>query len=385
MAPDRPRGVLPQSDAWAGEVEPLLLDQIDAAVIALDGGGVISHWNAQAETLYGWSRDDVLGLDVRSLGLLVPASPGEANPLIEGLSAGESRQGEFELRRNDGTPVLAFVKSAPLHAPDGQVIGSTWTSVDATERSAAEFALRRRNAEGTSQDVTEQREAERALRASEQARHRLLAQLVTAQDDERRRLAVDIHDYAIQVLHAAVLRAEALTDLLTTPEQVEAAQPVEDALRSAVANLRRIVAGARLPGLDGVDLVPALEAYLEEVAADWPVRHRLESRVDREPLPEVRAMLFRIVVEAVVNARKHSDANALTVTVESHDSGVRVEVVDDGRGFNPAESGPVDAGHYGLAAMTDRAEMAGGWLRIHSQPGAGTRIEAWIPDRGADR
>ncbi|MDX6398537.1 MAG: hypothetical protein QOJ43_1945, partial [Gaiellaceae bacterium] len=232
----------------------------------------------------------------------------------------------------------------------------------------------------TSQDVTEQREAELALRASERTRGRLLAQLVTAQDDERRLLAADIHDHAIQLLHTAVLRAEALADLLADPQQIAAVQPVQEALRGAVVNLRQVIAGVRLPTLDGVEFVEALDAYLDEVTADWPVRHRFESRVTREPRPEVRAVLFRIVVEAVVNARKHSEASALTVIVESDDAGIGVEVADDGRGFEHGAAGPVDAGHFGLATMKERAELAGGWLTVHSRPGAGTRIEVWLPD-----
>lgn len=485
MIASRKPADLPDDGRWNGEVESFLLDHIDAAVIALDLDGKITHWNAHAQALYGWSRDEVLGRDVRTIGL-VPSELGALDSMIDRLRAGQGSEGEYELRRKDGTPFLALVKDAPLRARDGRLIGSVGISVDVTERGAIEAALRQRNAEllraervaqlvswewdlatdvlrfsesagesplgldippsrtfkdmlekrihpddrerlrqtatdaiaagtgfridfrgltpggrvrhvscmaevetdpagrpirvwGTSQDVTEQRDAEGALRQSESARRRLLAQLVTAEDDERRRLAADIHDYAVQVLHAAVLRAEALANLLTTREQGEAAGRVEDTLRSAVVNLRNIVAGARLPALDGVEFMPALEAYLDEATADWPVRHRLESRLVREPLPELRAVLFRIVVEAVVNARKHSSASALTVTVENRDDGVSVQVADDGRGFTPDATTLVGAGHYGLASMKERAELAGGWLRVHSKPGAGTRVETWVP------
>jgi signal transduction histidine kinase len=94
-------------------------------------------------------------------------------------------------------------------------------------------------------------------------------------------------------------------------------------------------------------------------------------------------VLLRIVVEAVVNARKHSNARALTVTVESDEAGVRVEVVDDGRGFSPGATGPLEAGHFGLATMKERAELAGGWLRVHSEPGACTKVETWLPNHAA--
>jgi signal transduction histidine kinase len=113
------------------------------------------------------------------------------------------------------------------------------------------------------------------------------------------------------------------------------------------------------------------------------VTYRVDSRLAHEPGPELRAVLFRIVVEAVFNARKHSGARELTVTVEGENGGVRVEVRDDGQGFALGTNGRVSLEHYGLASMKERAEMVGGWFRVHSQPGAGTKVQAWVPDPGA--
>jgi PAS domain S-box-containing protein len=474
-----------EDDTWDGEVEALLLDQIDAAVIALDLDGNVTHWNAHAERIYGWSREEVLGRDVESIGLAA-AGPGRKEAAMERLRSGRSSERDVEVLRKDGSSFLAFAKDAPLHSPSGRLIGYVGVSVDVTERREVEAAVGRRNAQlirakrvarldswewdleagflrvlgveetastsggsfdelvvahvhpgdrervretvaralaagrdyavefevqtpdgrprhllaigevetdadgkavkvwGISQDVTDQREAQLALRASELARRRLLLQLLTVEDDERRRLAADIHDDAIQVLHAALLRAEALSAALTDPKQSAAAGRVEETLRSAVGNLRNIVAGVRQPAFDGVDLVPAIEAYLDETTADWPVGHHVEARIGREPLPEVRAVLFRIVVEAVANARKHSEARRLTVRVESDVGGVRVEVADDGRGFDEVAEGMREAGHYGLATMKERAELAGGWLKVHSTPGVGTTIESWVPHLSGD-
>lgn len=470
-----------QGGPWDGEVESLLLDQIDAAVIALDLRGVITHWNAHAERLYGWSREEALGRDASTMGFVRPDAE-RSDSVMEALRAGESWEGDVELVRRDGTPFLAFVKDAPLRGPDGRMVGFVGVSVDVSERRRVEAELRERNAAmlrakklarleswewnlqmdrieysgvgdegsdwgpagfehflatrvhsddrervrltvlraiaeredysldfkgltrdgatrhvttigevvtdddgeplrvwGISQDVTDQREAERALRSSEDARRRLLLQLVTAEDDERRRLAGDIHDDAIQVLHAALLRAEALAELVTEPTQSEAAQRVEDALRLTVRNLRNIVAGVRQPAFDGVDLVQAVEAYLQESMTDWRVSHTVETQMAKEPLPEVRAVLFRIVVEAAVNARKHSGAKTLKVRMDSDDEGVCVRVADDGCGMSDPSDAVGTVGHCGLATMKERAELAGGWLRVESSPGAGTTVEAWIP------
>jgi PAS domain S-box-containing protein len=482
-APSRPS----ELGHWDGEVETLLLDQIDAAVIALDLDGNVTHWNAHAERLYGWSRAEVLGRDAATIGF-APAASEKRAAAIEALRGGKNWEGDMERRRKDGSELLAFVKDAPLRSPDGRMIGFVGVSVDVTERRRVESMLQRRNATlqrakkvarleswewnlkmdvvvpvgagekrtadmrgsfeevlalrvhpddresvrqaaarlvaaghgytifdyrgmsadgetrhistiaevetdaegrpvrvwGVSQDVTEQREAERALRASERTRRRLLAQLVSAEDDERRRLAADIHDDAIQVLHAALLRTEALAAMLSDPAQEEAARQTEAALRKAVGNLRNIVAGVRQPSLDGVDLVEVVETYLEGATAEWDVTYAVEAHMTREPLPEVRAVLFRIVVEAVVNARRHSEAGRLTVRLESDDEGVRLQLADDGDGFALVADEVKEPGHYGLMTMRERAELAGGWLRVHTAPGAGTTIETWIPHLAAD-
>jgi PAS domain S-box-containing protein len=483
VATDNAPSSLPESGPWDGDVEPLLLDQIDAAVIALDLQGTITHWNAHAERLYGWTRDEVLGRDAATVGFS-PVDSETTGAAIAALRAGQNWEGDMERRRKDGSALLVNVKDVPLRSPSGELIGFVGVSTDITERRGVESALEQRNAAllrakkvarleswewnlhmdvvelvdaseirtaalrgsfeevlaarvhpddrervrraaaslvagerhyamvdyrgvtldgdvrhvstiaevetdaggrpvtvwGISQDVTEQREAELALRASERARRRLLAQLVTAEDDERRRIAADIHDDVIQVLHAALLRTEALSAMLEEPEQGEAAERAEGALRTAVGNLRNIVAGVRQPALAGVDLVHAVETYLEEATADWDVKREVESRMPFEPLPEVRAVLFRIVVEAVVNARKHSQARRLTVRLESDEDGVRVQVADDGQGFKEAEDAVGEAGHYGLATMRERAQLAGGWLRVHADRGR----EAWIPHLAAD-
>jgi signal transduction histidine kinase len=91
---------------------------------------------------------------------------------------------------------------------------------------------------------------------------------------------------------------------------------------------------------------------------------------------------YRIVQEAATNARKHSQANRLDVLVESSDGGIHVLVRDDGRGFpeEEPEEEKAEPGHLGIAAMRERAELAGGWLQIHTAADTGTILEAWVPD-----
>ena len=100
--------------------------------------------------------------------------------------------------------------------------------------------------------------------------------------------------------------------------------------------------------------------------------------------PQVRILLFRIFQEALVNVRKHAHATTVTVSLKTVDGGVMMRLSDDGAGFQASAAEPL-AGHLGLASMRERAEIAGGWWRLTSEPGRGTEISTWVPaPRDAD-
>jgi signal transduction histidine kinase len=94
--------------------------------------------------------------------------------------------------------------------------------------------------------------------------------------------------------------------------------------------------------------------------------------------PAIQGIVLKNISEALTNVEKHARATRVTVVTEGVNRGLRVEVRDNGKGFIVAESVRV-LGHIGLVALKERAQMAGGWCRIESEPGAGTRIEFWVP------
>lgn len=239
-------------------------------------------------------------------------------------------------------------------------------------------------------DVTERKQAEEKLRHSleilrrtVQERRTLLARLGEAQEEERRRIAADIHDDSIQVITAADLRLQAMLGGIGDPELRRGVDEVHETLKLAVERLRRLLFELRPPALDREGLAATLRAYLggTEGGPEFTVEDRLEA----EPPPEVRTVLFRIAQEAIVNARKHAEARGIRVSLASEDGGVRMTVIDDGRGFDAG--GTVAPGHVGLVTMIERAETAGGWCRVRSAPGEGTVVECWlpaVPDGGID-
>jgi signal transduction histidine kinase len=231
-------------------------------------------------------------------------------------------------------------------------------------------------------DVTETKRAEEqlhknmdVLRRTMQDRHRLLMRLEDAQEEERRRIAADIHDDPIQVISAADLRAQRLARQISDPQLRGEVEALQATLAQSVERLRHLLFELRPPSLDREGLVAALRAYVSGREGPDVV---IEDELPGEPAPDIRALLFRIAQEALTNAWKHSGAKRVTVSVVAEEGGIRLRIVDDGGGFDAAAP-PPDHGHIGLPTMVERAELAGGRCQIESQPGGGTTVDAWLP------
>ena len=212
----------------------------------------------------------------------------------------------------------------------------------------------------------------------EKQRQMLLGRLVTAQEAERKAIAEDIHDDAVQVMTAANVRLELFRMGLADPVQVNAAEKLQETISLATGRLRNLLFELSPPDLDRHGLASACTSHLEQFEADADVRWELHAELDEEPAPQGRILLFRIFQEALINVRKHAHATAVTVSLKTVDGGVLMRLSDDGAGFRESAAEP-HAGHLGLASMRERAEIAGGWWRVTSEPGHGTEISTWVP------
>ena len=207
----------------------------------------------------------------------------------------------------------------------------------------------------------------------------LVARLEEAQEQERRRIAADIHDDSIQVISAADMRAQALARQIEDPELHAEALELHDTLREAVERLRHLLFELRPPVLDREGLVAALRQYLDQPSSGPALESVLDADLVTEPPDDVRATLFRIAQEAITNVRKHAEAGRLEVRLASSEDGVLLRVTDDGRGIEALDLASPEPGHLGVPAMVERAELAGGWCRIDGTPGRGTTVECWLP------
>jgi signal transduction histidine kinase len=222
------------------------------------------------------------------------------------------------------------------------------------------------------------RETMDRLQSADEARRLLLARLVRTQEEERRLIAGDIHDDIVQVMTAVSVRLAVLRSVLPADDdRVAKLVGLETTVAEAIARLRRLLFDLRPSTLDEHGLGAALLEVASR-AEDEGMRIEVDDRLEETLPTETAVVLFRIAKEALANARKHAGASTHVVTIEDHESGCLLTVSDDGRGFDPETLGP-QAGHLGLASMRERAEMAGGWLRIESSPGHGTRLGCWLP------
>jgi len=270
---------------------------------------------------------------------------------------------EYRIRTKDGRTLWMRDEAVPVLGDDGRILYWRGVMLDITDRKEAEDKLRR------SLDV---------LRRTLQQRRELAQRLQHAQEEERRRIAADIHDDPIQVMSAVDMRLQMLRD---APESLtsETIAEIEGEVATAIERLRSLLFELRPSSLEREGLAAALRVYVEHTAkmTGWSVE--VVDHLAAPPSPDVAALLYRIAQEAIVNARKHADASSVRAEIGNAADGVIVRVIDDGRGFAPDVSALPRPGHLGVSTMQERAELAGGWVRITSGPGQGTTVECWLP------
>jgi PAS domain S-box-containing protein len=225
--------------------------------------------------------------------------------------------------------------------------------------------------------------ADRLQRVAAQ-RSELLRRLVTAQEEERGRIAADVHDDSVQALAAVDLRLGLLRGRLrdAAPELEGSVEQIQATVATATRGLRQL-----LFDLEPVDGQQDCVAAIEEAAAHIFEDDDLSWTVECDGpvvLPDViLGQALRIVKEALINVHKHARARTVRVRVVNGTDGVEITVADDGVGVDVDSLAP-RPGHRGLATMRDRAELTGGWSRVESVPGEGTTLRFWLPRAARD-
>lgn len=225
------------------------------------------------------------------------------------------------------------------------------------------------------------------LRRTVAQRGTLLARLVEAQEEERAKIAADVHDDPVQVLSAVDLRLGSLQRRLVdrAPELVDMLEQSRHAVAAANQRLRMLLFDLE-PVARGLVLTDALRDVAANVFEGTASEGIVHWTVDGDgDLPAAeRQQAVRVAKEALNNVRTHANASTLRISANAVGAGVEIAIVDDGVGVDPetVRSAP---GHRGLASMRDRAEIAGGWLRLEGGVDGGTTVRFWIPGVPTER
>ena len=217
------------------------------------------------------------------------------------------------------------------------------------------------------------------MRQAEAQRREGLARIVAAQEEERARIGGDIHDDSIQVMTAVGMRLDGLRRQVTDPDSMAQLGLLEEAVRHSINRLRSLMFELRPPELDRDGLATALRLYLGATSNQSLPLGEVVDNCSTDLPPDMRTVLYRIALEAITNARKHAGAARLEIALDDLDDGIRLQVRDDGRGFDTAELTHLGPHHLGTTTMRQRAEVAGGSLHIRSGHRQGTVVTAWLP------
>jgi PAS domain S-box-containing protein len=316
----------------------------DYAIFMVDADGRVTTWNEGAERVFGYEEGEIVGEDGSVL--FTPEDRRSGRPEREMETArteGRAEDERWHLRK-DGSHFWASGFVRPVRDEEGELLGYSKVARDLTELKRAEEA------------VEEVRQA------------------------ERERIARDLHDLVLQDLLSALQVAEAhrLTRQGAEREGAEDVREMIDSLRRASQGVREAVHELRAGEVVGRALARAVENLV------WVERRRtpevevtlgVSEGVPQELPKEVCKDVLLVVREALANARRHSAARRVRVALDATDEEIRVEVSDDGAGFDPRQS----AEGVGLSAMRERSAALGGKLEVSSEPGKGTTVRLRFP------
>jgi signal transduction histidine kinase len=220
-----------------------------------------------------------------------------------------------------------------------------------------------------------------ALRQQEAQIRQLLHRVISAQEEERARIAYELHDEVGQLLTAIRFSMDGIPAETLDAEASRQVTRVRELIDRAMGDLRRLIAGLRPGVIDQLGLMPALREVSDQILAPLGIAVTINGPQGLRLPPEVDVVLFRIAQEAMHNVARHSGASRVELTVAPTDDQVTMRIRDDGHGFDAAASGPdaTTGGGLGLPGMRERASLLGGRVRIESAAGHGTTVEAQLP------
>ena len=373
--------------SWRDQLE-LLLASTGEGIYGVDLEGRCVFINRAGAEMLGYRPEQVLGRNMHDLMHHTRADgshyPAEQCPIYQAFRQGQSCRLDGDvLWRADGASFHAEYSSYPIFDRD-RITGAVVTFVDISERKRAEELLRRAHEE------LEQRVAERTheltdalaevARTNERLR-RLSAHLQSVREDERTRIAREIHDELGSVLVALKLDVGWLKMRLDgKPELMAKTGTMANLLDSAVTEVGRIITDLRPSILDHQGLWAAMEWHAQEFLQATGLRGRLEMNVTPDapaPAGALATGAYRIFQEILNNVARHANATAVEMKVNVDAKALTIKVRDNGRGVTLTQLRHTQS--HGVLGMSERARSFGGKVEIGPAHYGGTRVRVWLP------
>lgn len=339
----------------------MLAESSASAILYHLDDGTFAYVNPAAERMTGYSREELMGMKIWDVLHADFRKAVEARLLAR-------QSGENIVSQNEVRMIVKGGETRWINYTAGRVL---------IDGAPAIIAM--------ATDVTERRRAEEQLHASREQLRALSARLLSAREEERKRIAREIHDELGQALTGLIIELSWLEDKLTALADVEQARPLlaktASMLRladSTVESVRRIASELRPGLLDDFGLVAAIEWHAQEFEQRTGVSCQVSSDLDEATLsPEQSTALFRIFQEALTNVARHAAAAIVRVRIFREAGELVLSVVDDGRGINKENLS--SARSLGVIGMRERATLLGGAVQITGASGGGTRVVARVP------
>jgi PAS domain S-box-containing protein len=332
------------------EILQAIFENIPVMITFFDPAGRIMHANREWERAFGWTVEEARQVDI--LAESYP-DPEQHRKVIDFIRRAERRWVDFKPRTRDG-----------------RFIDTTWIRVRLSDGSGL----------GIGVDITERKQAEETVKVAHERLRLLSRRLFTAQEEERRRVAVELHDQLGQVLTAVKID---LTSLARLSDEAARAARLCEAIASvdrATETVRSLALDLRPSVLDDLGLSAALRWHVDRFARDAQVEVHLSIDAVPDLDPGVETACFRVAQEALTNVARHARALHVWLDLHAVDEGLSLRVRDDGVGFDVASARDrANAGaSMGLLGMEERVSLMGGTHEIVTSP-AGTEVRACFP------
>jgi len=331
-----------------------IFNTIPDSIHIIDANYRVVKANLSGARLQGLTLDGVVGRPCFDV-FHELNGPCEGCLVIQTFTTGKPGRATHTRLHADGSKVVTDVYTYPLLDEHGRVF------------QVLEYA----------RDVTERVRLQEELALKAQQLQRLLTETISIQEDERARIARDMHDGVTQLVIGALYETQAARELLreTDHPALVKLERAQDLLHQVEGETRQVIGDLHPPILDSMGLVPALKRYVASFQDIFRLPCALVVEGQPFRLSNVTELaIYRIVQEALHNVESHAHARTVNITLGFQAAELRVVVEDDGQGFNPGEVLAAPSDHYGLPSMLERAQSIGTRLEVDSAPGQGTRI-----------